>query len=494
MAARGPCGFPIGARPLRRISHLLFLGALVLAGYVAGSATDRGRDLLTAAERAFEGAWRSIWPRPIRWLGDFVDDIPASEAAAHRVRLLAPTLAGSVLMVGGRHMFLDRCPGFVGCVALEYDRHGRFVHAYPFRPEAYEAVLVADALPGWVGNERALGFDFAKDADVFSIDRYSNGDLAVVLFSRASFPSGLGVARIDREGWPRWFRADNSHHWPTVAHGRLRGAGAGLDDALVLPGRRVRAGMARGRRVSHWETRFGRMPCASHFEDYLQVLDGAGALLWQASVAEALRRSRHASMLNYSHSACNVLHLNSVEVLPTPGPHGLAAGDFLVSLRDLGALAVLDGRDGSLKRIWRGSFYGQHGARALEGPAGPTFLLFDNWGREGEYGPGRLLALDPRSGGEQTIYPNAASPATVAQIGSNARGGVTVAPDGSRAIVFSYDAGQAVEVDLASGEATAVFQPLDDVTMLRDDSQALAYRWKLRDVRYVVGTTDDFPD
>lgn len=477
---------------MRRASQLLFLAALVLAGYVAGSATEGGRELLAAAERTFDGAWRSISSRPTRG-GRFMRDVPASEAAAQRIRLLAPTLAGSVLMVGGRYMFVDRCPGFVGCVALEYDRYGRFVHAYPFRPEAYEAAMLADGLIESTESERAIGFDFAEDVDVFSVDRYANGDLVVVLRSRLAFPSALGIARIDRDGRPRWFRPDNSHHWPTVTHGRLRGAGAGVADAVVVPGRRVRAGVTPGRRLSLSERRSGRRPCLEHLEDHLNVVDGAGALLWQASVAEALRRSRHAAVVNYSHSLCDVLHLNSVEVLATPGPHGLA-GDFLVSLRDLGALAVLDGRDASLKRIWRGSFYGQHGARVLDGPAGPTFLLFDNWGGERGYAPGRLLALDPRTGSERTIYPNAASPAMARQIGSDVRGGVSIAPDGSRAIVHSFEAGQAVEVDLASGEATAVFEALADVSAVSVGHAHLAYRWRFRDIRYVVGPADGVPD
>ena len=472
------------------MARLLFMAALLLAAYAVGSATEGGRQIAAAARVAFDGAWRALGPSADSVeAGRFVK-VPARDAAAGRVRLLAPTLAGRVLMAGGRDRFLDRCPGFVGCVALEYDRHGRFVHAYPFRPEAYEAATVRTGLAEPVRYERALGFDFGKHADVFAIDSYSNGDLAVVLRSPLSFPPELGVARIDRAGLPRWYRADDgSHHWPTVARGRLRGPGAGLEDALLVPSRLVRSGWPQRKRESQWERRLGRGTCAKHLVDYLNVIDGDGVLLRQVAVTDALLDTRHAPLLAYSYNDCDPLHLNSVEVLAEAGPWALAAGDFLLSLREIGALAVLDGEDGRLKRIWRGSFYGQHGARAVAGPAGPTFLLFDNWGRAGEHHPpGRLLALEARSGRERTIFPNASSPAAM-QLGSRNRGGVSVAPDGSRAIVHAYGAGQTVEVDLATGEATALFQALDDVAALPADADPTnqAYQWRMRDIRYAAG-------
>ena len=473
---------------MRRISQLLFVVALLLLAYLAGSASDSGRNLLDAAETAIRGAWHAARPPAVHLVGRFVD-VPVRDAASQRVRLLAPTLAGAVLVAGGRGRFLDRCPGFVGCAAVEYDRHGRFVHAYPFLPEAYEAALVSHG-PKDARYEQAVGFDFGKLSDVFAIASYSNGDLAVMVRSRLSFPPDLGVARVDRAGRPRWFRAGGGHHWPAVAHGRLRGVGAGLEDALVVPSRRVGVGWPRGVGDNEWETRMGRGPCAKHFVDYLHVIDGDGALLGQIGVTEALLDTRHAPVLAYSDNACDPLHLNSVEVLAAAGPWGLAAGDFLVSLRGIGALAVLDGRDGRLKRIWRGSFYGQHGARAHSGPRGLTFLMFDNWGQDEwrRYGRGRLLALDAHTGRERTIFPNPSSPDAVQSLHSRARGGVSVAPDGSRAIVYAHDAAVAVEVDLASGEATATFQLLGDVSALsgaeREPNQA--FRWRMRDVRYVA--------
>lgn len=241
-----------------------------------------------------------------------------------------------------------------------------------------------------------------------------------------------------------------------------------------------------------WLGKLGDLTCTRHLIEYLYVIDGDGALLQRIAVEDAVRDSRHAPVLGYSNDPCGPLHLNSVDVLPADGPYGLAAGDFLVSLRGISGLAVLDSRDGQVKRIWRGSFYGQHGARVLAPPAAPdyAFLLYDNWGSEGEYGPGRLLLVDARSGLERTVFPNPSSPATV-QLRSHLRGGVSIAPDGSRALVFATEAGQAVEVDLASGATTAVFQSLDDVSPLVDAAEQTgqAYRWSMRDIRYVAAAS-----
>ena len=464
---------------LAAASRLAFVGALVLLAFVAGDATDGARKLWKATD-----GLRQSMESPLRLGGRFVD-VMAEDAAVRRVELLAPALAGPVLMTGGRHRFMDRCPGFVGCLAVEYDRHGRFVHAYPFRPDAYESALVPHGLAKPVAHEQPPGFEFAEHADVFAVDSYSNGDLAVVLHSELSFPTALGIARVDRDGRPRWFRADGSHHSPTVAHGRLRGLGAGLPDAVVAAGRQ-----AGSQPMTHlapfWEDALGRIPCGTYFVDYLHVIDGDGGLLGELAIAEALRDSRHAPMLAYTTNACDPLRLNSAVVLTAGGARDLAAGDFLVSLGGLGALAALDGRDGHLKGVWRGSFYGQRGARELDGPAGLSFLLFDNQGPEGEYGPGRLLAFDPRSGRERTIFPNASSRLGIR---ANADSGVSVAPDGSRAIMYADETGQALEVDLGTGDVTAIFRSLDDVSALQlaAGEMGRAFQWRMRDTRYIAG-------
>lgn len=75
---------------MRRISQLLFFAALLLGGYVAGSATDGGRELL-AAGSAFRGAWASLaspekrgYAEKYRHLGQPVDLIGVEFSKAER--------------------------------------------------------------------------------------------------------------------------------------------------------------------------------------------------------------------------------------------------------------------------------------------------------------------------------------------------------------------------------------------------------------------------
>lgn len=480
---------------MRRVALFLFVVAVGVLSFAAGVLSDdplshRARTLLKAAQQAATGALE-VHRHRLRHHADRFVDVAPSDAANRRIDLLAKTLAAPVLMAGGRGRFVEHCPGFVGCLAVEYSSDGRFVHAIPFRPEAFEKVAVAPDVP--LRYERALGFDFAEHANVFAIDHYPNGDLAVMLISGLIFPPHMGIARVDRDGRPLWYRADGSHHWPAVARGLLRRDDERWEDAVVVPSLRIRHGWPyaenRSLRIPPLEP-FGRAQCLNHFEDYLHVIAGDGTLLWEVSVTDAFKNSLQAPMLNHSYNPCDPLHLNSVEVLGAAAPPGTVPGDFLVSLGFISAVAVLDGQDGRVKQVYEGSFYGQHGARAFQGPDGPTVLVFDNWGTDGRYGPSRLLAHSARTGREWTVFPNVKTPSTVAKLWSKKRGGVSVAPDGSRALVAVHEAGKAVEVDLASGEVTAVFHSLHDVSQIAESSSAgrsKAYRSDMRDVIYVRG-------
>jgi hypothetical protein len=88
------------------------------------------------------------------------------------------------------------------------------------------------------------------------------------------------------------------------------------------------------------------------------------------------------------------LHLNAAEPLPAALAAdfpGLAAGDLLVSLRNVNALAVLDPRTGLAKRAIMGPFAKQHDADWLPGG---RIMLFDNRGGEPACGGSRILELD----------------------------------------------------------------------------------------------------
>ena len=99
--------------------------------------------------------------------------------------------------------FSSIAPG--GCLAVEFTTTGQVAHAYPFRNDELEQAA-ADAQSDEFPYELSPAASF-RDVDVIGISRYANGDLLAVFHQDAAFPYGAGVARVDRDGHPVWFRA-----------------------------------------------------------------------------------------------------------------------------------------------------------------------------------------------------------------------------------------------------------------------------------------------
>ncbi|WP_327364944.1 arylsulfotransferase family protein [Streptomyces sp. NBC_01296] len=92
-------------------------------------------------------------------------------------------------------------------------------------------------------------------------------------------------------------------------------------------------------------------------------------------------------------SPSDILHTNTLEILTTAHPAGLwAAGDVLVSLRNLDLIAVLDLTTRTVRWWWGpGELSGQH-QPSVQPDA--TILVFDN-GRA--HGRSRILQVEPRT-------------------------------------------------------------------------------------------------
>ena len=407
--------------------------------------------------------------------GQFLEftDVPLGDVSRSRIEFVAgDALHDSVLWYGGRSQFLDLCP-HPGCLAVEYTATGEVAHAWPFRPrELEEAGVGYEEFP----YELSIDHSFTRDNYLFGMSRYRNGDLLVVFHNKDGHPFGGGVARVDRNGHPVWFRRDYSHHWPQL-----------LDDGTALvPGTRI------GDESISFERPDGGMTTIScdtdnPYLDTVNVVDGDGQLLERIDLVDALVASGFASVLFHTSNACDPLHLNFIYPLgdDAGGAHGIAPGDLVVSLRSLSAFAILDGETGRLKRLVRGSFLQQHSVQHLEGS---TFLMFDNLGYHHVGGSSRLLMVDVSSGRETTVFPNAATPESLRSLFSEWRGHIDISHDRKRAIVSFTNEGVAVEVRISDGAVLNVFTSLHDLSGLEQFSEertAVAGRFKLQGIDYV---------
>ena len=455
--------------------RFLFLIAVILAAFAIGWSVatfekfphgillDAYKTAATQIELLTRGKKRLL---PMR----FVNIAPGS-VKAHRFEFVAAAaLADPILVPGGVGHFAEHCPGHAGCLAIVYTGNGRVVHAYPYRPDEIEKTAPLAAFP----YEQPLGFSMRDMGYPFSISQYANGDLLVVFHSRYSFPFGLGVVRIDRNGWPIWYRRDYSHHDPHLA----------ADDVALVPSLRI----GKGARTFLYGPLVKRrlVQSAISYLDFVHVIDGAGRLFKEISIIDALRESPYAPILRHT-GLYDPLHLNSVHKVGenAGGGGGIVSGDVVVSLRNISAFAILDGDTYRLKRLIRGGFFEQHSVQHLEGT---RFLMFDNLGREGRHGPSRLLMVDIANGTETTIFPNDGTPAHLRNLHSTTRGGISISPDRRRVIVTFTTAEKAVEVRLRDGAVLTVFNSVHDVSRLAsfpEERKTKAVAHLIRTIRYI---------
>ena len=466
---------------LGRAPLLLFVAALMLAAFAGGLYVALYKvfpyDLLSAAYRTLLNTVESTLDEPDWKAAQFVD-VPPGQAAARRFEFIgSDRLADPILVPGGRGYFREHCPGYAGCLAVEYAGRGEVRHAWPYRPEELEKWLEKEEFTANFPYERALGFSFLRHAYIMGVSRYPNGDLLAVFHFHYMHMYGGGAARIDRTGKPVWYRPDYSHHRP-----HLTG-----DEVALVPGlRRGRPRDAdlvpgRGNPRIH-------ISCLQWRHDIVNVIGPGGRRRpEETSVFDAILESPYASLLIHA-DPCDPTHLNSVHLLgeDAAGP-GLEPGDLVVSIKNLSAFAVLDRGTHRLKRMVRGGFMLQHSVLHLEGS---RFLLFDNLGgrnADGALGVSRLLMVDAANGAETTIFPNRRTPDHLRGLYTRDMGGVALSRDRSRALVTFTRDGKAVEVRIADGAVLAVFHSLHDVSHLEwfpEERAQRALRRALREIRY----------
>ena len=437
-------------RILERAPLALFLLALAIGLIAYGIAIERydifPASILDDAAKTAETTVENLQQPDTGRFREFADT-PLADFAAGRLDIIeGDALADALLIYGGRHQFRELCPGH-GCLAVAIAPSGEVAHAWPFRPTAIQAANIVDEsdYPYELNNfsaERSLGLT--------GIEQYPNGDLLVAFHQRDAFPYAGGIARIDRDGQPVWYRHDYSHHQPRLTKG----------DIAFVPTYTIGDGVLHVPYGDRTHACDGKV-----YRTAINVLDGDGVLLRQIPILDMLLASPWAAVLTEPSDTCDPLHLNSIDIVGgDAGPSGgVASGDIVLSLRNVSAFAILDGETQELKRLVRGTFRRQHDVTHL---TGATFLMFDNHKVDRSGGPSRLLMVDLASGAEATIFPNTGTPESLRALYSRIWGSIDVSPDRRRATVTFAQAGMAVEVRLADGALLAVFRSLHDVSDL----------------------------
>jgi hypothetical protein len=134
-------------------------------------------------------------------------------------------------------------------------------------------------------------------------------------------------------------------------------------------------------------------------DDFVVVLSPDGQELKKVSMLDALVNSPYARLLNTVawYSKDDYTHANAIELVDEAAAvrlSGQPGRQVLVSMRELGAIGLLDLDKEVFTWAARGPWIGQHDPDLL--PNG-NMLLFDNVGDFGDRGDSRVIEFDPKT-------------------------------------------------------------------------------------------------
>lgn len=194
---------------------------------------------------------------------------------------------------------------------------------------------------------------------------FENGDILAIF-------EPFGIFKLDKDSKLLWESANNAHH-----------------DLIVRPNGNI---LVFTRRETHLALTKDVRPV---LEEFVSELTPDGEELRRVSIIDAFKNSNYSPLLHDAPAHWDVTHVNSLKLLP---PDTLArvpalqAGRLLLSVRELGTVAVLDLDTARIEWAIKGQWWQQHEA-TLTAPG--NILLFDNRGIEKL---SRALEVDPASG------------------------------------------------------------------------------------------------
>jgi hypothetical protein len=205
-----------------------------------------------------------------------------------------------------------------------------------------------------------------------------DGDLLALYVAIGTSPWGLGLVRLNQDSEVVWKYLQQAHHDFDV----------GEDGRIYALSHEIRTDKVAGH--EHL--------APPRIDDYVVVLSPEGEELKKVWLLGALANSPYATMLStvpwyIGEGKGDYLHTNSIDVIEGDLAARLpfaAPGQVLLSLREIGAIALLDLEREQIVWALRGPWLRQHDADLL--PDG-QMLLFDNEGAYG--GKSRILEFDP---------------------------------------------------------------------------------------------------
>jgi hypothetical protein len=247
---------------------------------------------------------------------------------------------------------------------------------------------------------------------------YPNGDV-LFNFEGQLFPYGGGLVRVDKDSKVIWKVARNTHHSVEVAE----------DGTIWVAALNYRPeGM---KELPGWEPWF--------YEDVILKISPDGVVQDEISVPLALKSLP--GLLPPKADTFDPLHLNDVEPVTAELAARLpmlAAGDLLVSLRDIGAVVAIDPAAKAAKWSLVGPFRQQHDPDLLPGG---RLMVFDNRGGDPACGRSRVLEIDLAALSKVWRYDGCGGD----RFDSEAWGAQQVLPNGNVLITESFG-GRVIEV------------------------------------------------
>lgn len=244
-------------------------------------------------------------------------------------------------------------------------------------PEAYLVDMEGAVLHAWSHPYEGLWPELDVPPDAAGRGKWRRARL-LADGSILAIHEGLGMIKLDADSRLLWQYPGRAHHDMDV-----------LADGTIW---------TLGREAKLIERIDPEVPC---MDDFLVELSPEGVERRRISVLECLENGRADELLERMPRGRELFHTNSIEVLDgrlAERVPAFAAGNLLISLRHLDALAVVDPVRRAVVWSLTGSFVAQHDPTVLDDG---SLLLFDN---RGGGDASAVLELDPLTGDERWSY------------------------------------------------------------------------------------------